>query len=122
MACISAASFAMMVNGGPSFFFKAFRGFRQGDPPSPILFITVLEVFSRLMDRAGELNLFSGISVNRGEDRVLVSHLFFADDALIFCNPDLSSLLYLRCIFLCFKLVSGLRINMMKSEIGYNWG
>lgn len=48
---------------------------------------------------------------------VKVSHLFFADDALIFCELDISSLLHLRCILLCFQLVSCLGINMRKMEM-----
>lgn len=116
ITCIS-TSFTVLANGGPSSFFRASRDLRQRDPLSPLLFLTVMEAFSRLMDRIGKLNLVRGIMVGMENSMVKVSHLFFADDTLIFCEPDLSSMLHLRCILLSFQLVSGLRINMKKTEM-----
>lgn len=46
-----------------------------------------------------------------------VSHLFFADDALIFCKPNVNVILHLKCILLCFQMVSGIRINLKKTEM-----
>lgn len=36
---------------------------------------------------------------------------------LFFCQPDINSILSLRCILLCFEAVSSLRINYDKSEL-----
>lgn len=35
----------------------------------------------------------------------------------MFCQPDINSLLTLSCILLCFQAVSGLRVNLHKSEL-----
>jgi len=42
--------------------------------------------------------------------------LLFEDDTLIFCNTN-SNIHNLCCLFLCFEAVSGLRINLAKSEL-----
>jgi hypothetical protein len=46
-----------------------------------------------------------------------ISHILFADDTLIFYVANLDYLCLLRCLFLCFEAVSGLRINLAKSEL-----
>ncbi len=40
---ISTTFFPILVNGTPSNTYKSMRGFRQGDPMSPILFIILME-------------------------------------------------------------------------------
>ncbi|XP_030923333.1 uncharacterized protein LOC115950243 [Quercus lobata] len=56
--------------------------------------------------------------VGRLEGRSLeVSHLLFADDTLIFCDADLDQVLFLCMILIWFEVVSGLKINLGKSEL-----
>ena len=49
MGCISTASFAVLINGATSPFFKAERGLRQGCPLSPLIFLLVAEGLSRFL-------------------------------------------------------------------------
>lgn len=106
-----------MVNGGPSNFFQASRGLRQGDPLSQLLFIIVMEGLNKLIEKARTLQLLRGIEVGNFGPKIEITHLFFADDTLMFCQPDINSLLTLRCILLCFQAASGLKINLHKSEL-----
>jgi len=46
-----------------------------------------------------------------------VSHLLFAYDKLLFCEPSVEQFRNLRCLLLCFEAISGLKINLSKSEI-----
>ena len=46
-----------------------------------------------------------------------LTHLFFADDTLVFCSDSRDQLAYLSWILLWFKAISGLKINLDKSSI-----
>lgn len=48
---------------------------------------------------------------------VTLSHLLFADDTLICCGAESSQLEYLQMVLICFEVVSGLKINLSKSEL-----
>ena len=110
--------FSILINGSPSGFFASSRGLRQGDPLSPLLFVIVMEALSQIMDRAIRGGLFSSFMVGSPQDhQVWISHLLFADDTLIFCDADPIKLEHLRSIFLWFEAVSGLKINLSKSEM-----
>ena len=79
-----------------------------------MLFVLVLEAFSRIILRAKEGVHIDGFSVSStGGDAMDISHLLFADDTLVFFYADLDQLHHLRCNLLCFEAVSGLRINLV---------
>lgn len=69
------------------------------------------------MARATDLQLLRGATMERDDNVVQVSHFFFADNTLIFCQPEVRNLIHLRCVLLCFQTVSGLNINLSKSEL-----
>ncbi|RVW56212.1 Transposon TX1 uncharacterized 149 kDa protein [Vitis vinifera] len=48
---------------------------------------------------------------------IRVSHLLFADDTLVFCEDSQEQLAFLSWLLLWFEAISGLRINLNKSEI-----
>ena len=84
--CISTARFSILVNGCSSgFFFPSSRGLRQGDPLSLLLFVIVMEALSGLLDQAVREGLFLGFSIGiLATNPLMVSHLLFVDDTLIF--------------------------------------
>ena len=116
--CISMASFSILVNGSPAGFFQNSRGLRQGDPLSPYLFVIGMEALSRLLNRAVDGNFLSGSQIV-GRDGVgsVISHLLYVDDTLLFCGANKDQLKYLSWILMWFEAMSGLRINLNKSEI-----
>ena len=68
-----------------------------------------------LLLRARELGLIKGIYI--GVNGVVVSHLQFANDSLLFCEADVQEVMNLKRILRCFEMVSGLKINFHKSVV-----
>ena len=46
-----------------------------------------------------------------------VSHLLFANDTILFCNADVEQILRIRLLLLYFQTVTGLKVNVQKSEM-----
>ena len=85
---VTSVRFSVRVDGSPEGFFGSSRGLRQGDPLSPLLFLLIMEVLSRLLKKTEECNLFRGFHVGEVNTvGVRISHLLFADDLSYFVMP-----------------------------------
>ena len=116
--CISTVQLSVLVNGSPTDFFGSSRGLRQGDSLSPMLFLVMMEVFSRMMKRVEGAGLLHGFRADgRQGGGECVSHLLFADDTILFCDADMEQILHVRMLLLCFQVVTGLKVNGLKSEM-----
>ncbi|GJR19341.1 putative RNA-directed DNA polymerase, eukaryota, reverse transcriptase zinc-binding domain protein [Tanacetum coccineum] len=79
--CLNNAYGSVLINGSPSKEFSFKKGLRQGDPLSPFLFIIAMEALHVTLQEAKAKGRFEGIKV--GTSSIIISHLQFADDALI---------------------------------------
>ena len=113
--CLSTVSYAILVNGNAKEWVKASRGLRQGDPLSPFLFTLVADVLSRMLLKTEERNLLEGFKVGRNRTRVF--HLQFANDTIFFSNTKEEELQTLKSLLLVFVHISGLKVNLDKSNI-----
>ncbi|GKE50439.1 putative RNA-directed DNA polymerase, eukaryota, reverse transcriptase zinc-binding domain protein, partial [Tanacetum coccineum] len=104
---------SVLINGSPTSELKLKRDVRQGDPLSPFLFIMDVQVINVAVLDARAKNLFSGVEV--GIDKIHISHLQYADDALIIGEWSFSNAKNLSRILFGFHLASGLIINFNKS-------
>jgi hypothetical protein len=118
MSCVSSASFAVLINGEASDYFKSWRGLRQGCPLSPYLFILIMEGLSLMLSRGSDDHNLSGIQVTKF---LKIIHLMFVDDVLVMSKADLKDWKVIFDILQAFCLVSGLSINFTKTTVHY-WG
>ena len=113
--CLSSVSYAILVNGNAKGCVKATRGLRQGDPLSPFLFTIIANVLSRMLLRAKERSLLEGFKV--GRNRTRGSHFQFVDDTIFFSNTCVEDLQPLKSLLLVFGQISGIKINLDKSNL-----
>ncbi|KAL9675480.1 hypothetical protein QQ045_003682 [Rhodiola kirilowii] len=113
-ACISSVKYSVVINGGMEGYFSSSRGIRQGDPISPYLFTLVMEVLSRLLRRESGS---AGFKFHPKCARIRLTHLLFADDAIIFSKADLESLAKIKAALKLFYVWSGLKVSDEKSAI-----
>ncbi|XP_023763921.1 uncharacterized mitochondrial protein AtMg01250-like [Lactuca sativa] len=91
------------------------RGVRQGDPLSPYLFITVMKGLNISMKSACEKGLFKGIKIPH--DDIIISNLFYVDDALFIGEWSKENIKNLARILRCFQVSSRLKVNFHKSRV-----
>ena len=77
-----------------------------------------MEVFSRMIKRIEGAGLLHGFRANgRQGGGECVLHLLFANDMIMFCNADVEQILQVWMLLLCFQTVTGLKVNVLKSEM-----
>ena len=109
MRCVSSVSTSILFNGGNMEPILPSRGIRQGDPLSPNLFIFCMEVLDHLIEekcRDNQWNLVK--SSNNG---VAISHLFFADDLVLFAKANHGNCSTIRDVLDSFCARSGQSIS-----------
>ena len=85
---------------------------------SPLLFLLVMEVLSRLLKRTENGGFLCGFQARPHEQGgVHISYLLFADDTILFCDASREQLLYIRIVLIFFEAITGLKVNVGKSEI-----
>ncbi|XP_021866146.1 uncharacterized protein [Spinacia oleracea] len=111
--CISTVSYKAIVNGRMSETFRPKCGLRQGDPLSPYLFLFCMDILSRMLQMAENIKQIQGLKVSRRAPSI--SHLFFADDALLFFKADSTNCKNIADILGEFGRISGQQLNLQKS-------
>ena len=112
MKCVRSVTYSVMINGQQCGYIKPSRGIRQGDPLSPYLFLLCAEGLSGLLNKAKEEKMIKGVSAARNGPQV--THLFFVDDSLLFCQAKRAECLEILRILQLYERSSGQKVNMEK--------
>lgn len=110
--CFSSAAFSVGINGSLHGFFRGTRGLSQGDPISPYLFGLAMNVLSHMLNKAARDGL---IGYHPRCKDSLLTHLYFADNLLIFSDGFPTSVQGILQVLSDFQYISGLAISPQKS-------
>ena len=81
--------FSISINGGLVGYFKGAKGIRHGDPLSLYLFVLAMNVCSMLLDASAKHGVFQ---FHPKCKKITLTHLYFANDLLIFFKGNLESI------------------------------
>ena len=118
LACISSVSYSVLINGDPHGNIQPSRGLRQGDPLSPYLFLLCAEGLHSLIKQAEASGDMQGVALCRQGPKI--THLFFADDSLLFTRATNTACEKIKLILEQYERASGQQINRDKTTIFFS--
>ena len=118
MEYVTIVSYSILVNGEPKGLIKPSRGLHQGDPLSPYLFIFCVEGLNALLRQAAAGDDIHGFPLCRNGPKL--THLFFADNCLIFCRSTLEECAKIQELLAVYEAVSGQMINKEKTALFFS--
>jgi hypothetical protein len=95
-------------------YFRTYKGLRQGDPLSPLLFNLVVDALAAMLVSAKEKGRLGGLVPHLLKG---VTYLQYADDTILMVQCNEEYILNLKFILYCFERMSGMKINYHKSEV-----
>ncbi|XP_031127667.1 uncharacterized protein LOC116029767 [Ipomoea triloba] len=116
--CVTSVSYNILVNGASTGMVVPSRGIRQGDPLSPYLFIICAEGLSLLFQQQEARGNIHGVRVARGAPSI--SHLFFADDSLLFFKATAGEAQEVKNCLRLYGDASGQLVNFDKSSVTFS--
>ncbi|KAK5776842.1 hypothetical protein PVK06_044807 [Gossypium arboreum] len=120
MSAISTSTMQVLWNGIPTSKFRPAKGVRQGCPLSPYLFILCMEWLSHNIHAA--IGAGNWTPIRLALNGPPLSHLFFADDLILFGHAEEHQAQIIKNILDDFCNYSGHKINIRKTNIFFSKG
>jgi hypothetical protein len=118
MSCVRSVTYSVVINGNLVGHIRPTRGIRQGDPISPYMFLLYAEALSAMLSKAVHSGTITGIPTSPKGPRI--SHLFFADDSLLFCRVNSVEWMRLIRISGVYEAGSGQKLNLDKTSVFFS--
>lgn len=115
MGCVTTVRYFVCLNGVPLESFQPSRGLRQGDPLSPYLFLFVADALSMLLQKGVQDNSIEELKISRHAPGI--SHLLFADDALLFFKANSEQANKIRALLQRFEEGTGQQLSPAKCSL-----
>jgi hypothetical protein len=106
---------SVKLNNLIGLYIKSYKGVRQGDPLSPILFNFVADGLCRMIRKAQASGRVFGLIDHIVDKGVVV--LQYADDTIICLKHSLEGARNMKILLYMYELMAGLKINFYKTEI-----
>ena len=118
VSCISSVSTSLLFNGGSLEPFKPSRGIRQEDSLSPYIFILCMKFLSQLIQEKCEAKVWCLIKASRNGPSF--SHLFFADDLVLFAKANADNCNAIREVLDTFCKCFGQTVSDSKYRVYFS--
>lgn len=109
MQCVTTPTLQVLWDGRFTKDFSSTNGIRQGDPISPYLFVLTVERLGHVITKSVESGRWKPIVLGKGGPSL--SHLFFADDLVLFGEASLENAKTMQKVLEQFCLYSGHRVS-----------
>uniref|UniRef100_A0A803PR48 Reverse transcriptase n=1 Tax=Cannabis sativa TaxID=3483 RepID=A0A803PR48_CANSA len=122
ISCLSTASFSFSINQQLRGSVIPSRGIRQGNPLSPYLFLLCSEGHSSLITQQVNQRLprNQALGLKIARNAPIISHLFFADDSILFSAASPSAAVQIKDLLHADSLASGRLVNYDKSSLYFS--
>jgi len=110
---LSTSHSTVLLNGIAGEKIRHARGLRQGDPLSPYLFILAIDALQKVLELATQDGVLSPLRGRYAKIRLSL----YADDVVIFLNPDQQEVSSLLNILTKFGEATGLKLNWAKYSV-----
>jgi hypothetical protein len=106
---------SVKLNGEMGPYFQSAKGVRHGDPLSPTLFNIAAECLAKMILKAQSNGLFVGLAADLIDKGVAV--LQYADDTVLCFEHEPNKAVNIKLVLYVFEIMSGLKINFVKSKV-----